>query len=126
MRRSIPTALMAAIVLVAATTTLGMPDWQRVWGFLAHGYTSEGSTLAVAATVCWLAIVGVVLANVVISARAVSEAEYTRRRSLRGAMFLAVGVAILGVGIARHNTAGYPMCCGSSQQSIQEAIHLVH
>jgi hypothetical protein len=87
-------------------------------GFVSGADPTGVAALAAAELLLWFALLaGVVL----VLARTLGRVRLrvTSARVLAG-VTLAVCLATLGVGVARHNSTAYSMCCGSISQARQQ------
>lgn len=123
-RRSLPTALMAAVLVAAGSIALGRPNWAVVGGFLGGAYPTEEATLAVTSVLCWVIIIAVCLVALGNSLRESTDIQWLQRRWTRAILFVAAGIVVLGAGTFRHTVVGYSICCGQSPARIQEATEL--
>ena len=118
MRRhaSVLLAVVGGVAVVALV--LPRPNLAAAMGFVSGADQTGLAALAAAELLLWVALlVGVVfvLARTLGSARL----RVTSTRVLAG-VTLAVCLATLGVGVARHNSTAYSMCCGSISQARQQ------
>jgi hypothetical protein len=111
--------LLAVVGGVAvAALVLPRPNLAAATGFVSGTDQTGLAALAAAELLLWLALMaGVVL----VLARTLGSARLplTSGRVLAG-VTLAVCLATLGVGVARHNSNAYSMCCGSISQARQQ------
>jgi hypothetical protein len=102
----------------AAALVLPRPNVAVATGFVSGADPTGVAALAAAELLIWLALlvgVAVVLARTLGSVRL----RVTSARVVAG-VSIAVCLAILGVGVARHNSNAYSMCCGSISQARQQ------
>jgi hypothetical protein len=123
-RRTLPSLLMSAALIVTAAATLGMPDGKLAGELLGGGYPSREAALALVGFIIWAVILGVALTTVVLSLRQANDSEWLHRRWTRAILFATAGIAVLGFGIAHHTGSGYSMCCGTGGQHLTEAQRL--
>jgi len=111
--------LLAVVGGVAvAALVLPRPNLAAATGFVSGADQTGLAALAAAELLLWGALlVGVVL----VLARTLGSVRLrvTSTRVLAG-VTLAVCLAILGVGVARHYSTAYSMCCGSISQARQQ------
>ena len=112
-------ALLAVVGGVAvAALVFPRPNLAAAMGFVSGADPTGVAALAAAELLIWAALlVGVV----VVLARTLGSVRLcvTSARVLAG-VSVAVCLAILGVGVARHNGNAYSMCCGSISQARQQ------
>ena len=113
-------AVLLAVVggVAIAALVLPRPNLAAAMGFVSGADPTGVAALAAAELLIWVALlVGVV----VVLARTLAHlrTRVTSARVLAG-VTLAVCLAILGVGVARHNSSAYSMCCGSISQARQQ------
>jgi hypothetical protein len=118
-------AAMALVLLtVAVAVVTGWPDLGRSLDLVTGSTIDSATESAFLALLCWLAVavmVGLAVAGAWRAARARRTLSIAGRRSVA---VLAVGVALLGVGLAREGN-GYHVCC-ANPTTVQQAEHLVH
>ena len=118
MRRHASVLLAAVGGVAVAALVLPRPNLAAAMGFVSGADQTGLAALAAAELLIWVALlVGVVLALARMLASA--RLRVTSTRVLAG-VTLAVCLAILGVGVARHNSNAYSMCCGSISQARQQ------
>ena len=118
MRRHASILLAVVGGVAVAALVLPRPNLAAATGFVNGADPTGVAALAAAELLIWVALlVGVVL----VLARMLASARFrvTSTRVLAG-VTLAVCLAILGVGVARHNSNAYSMCCGSISQARQQ------
>lgn len=118
MRR--PASVLIAVVggVAVAALVLPRPNLAAAMGFVSGADQTGVAALAAAELLLWVAfLAGVVL----VLARTLGSVRLrvTSTRVLAG-VTLAASLAILGVGVARHNSNAYSMCCGSISQARQQ------
>ena len=117
--RRLASVLLAVVGGVAvAALVLPRPNLAAAMGFVSGADPTGVAALAAAELLIWAAfLVGVV----VVLTRTLGSVglRVTSERVLAG-VTLAVCLAILGVGVARHNSKAYSMCCGSISQARQQ------
>jgi hypothetical protein len=111
--------LLAVVGGVAvAALVLPRPNLAAAMGFVSGADPTGVAALAAAELLLWVALmVGVVV--VLARTRSNVRPRLLSARVLAG-VTLAVCLAILGVGVARHNSNAYSMCCGSISQARQQ------
>ncbi|HUZ85038.1 MAG TPA: hypothetical protein VMU66_10105 [Gaiellales bacterium] len=118
MRRHTSVLLVSVGGVAVAALLLPLPNVAAATGFVSGEHPTGVAALAAAELLIWVALlvaVAVVLAHTLAHVRL----RVTSERVLVGVM-LAVGLAILGVGVARHSSSEYSMCCGSISQARQQ------
>ncbi len=118
MRRQASVLLVAVGGLAVAALVLPLPSVAAATGFVSGQDPTGVAALAAAELLIWVALlVGVVA----VLARTLGHVRFRvlSARVLVGVL-LAVGLAILGVGVARHSSSEYSMCCGSISQARQQ------
>ncbi|HUZ83457.1 MAG TPA: hypothetical protein VMU66_02085 [Gaiellales bacterium] len=118
MRQHAPVLLAVVGGMAVAVLVLPRPNLAAATGFVSGADPTGEAALAAAELLLWVALlVGVVL----VLARTLGSVRLrvTSPRVLAG-VTLAVCLAILGVGVARHNSTAYSMCCGSISQARQQ------
>ena len=118
MRRPIPLLLLAVGGLAVAGLVLPRPNVAAAIGFVSGQDPTGVAALAAAELLIWVALLG---GAVVVLARTLGDVRprLLSARVLVGVM-LTIGVAVLGVGVARHSSKAYSMCCGSISQARQQ------
>jgi hypothetical protein len=104
--------------VAVAALVLPRPNLAAATGFVSGADPAGVAALAAVELLIWVALlVGVVL----VLARTLGRfrLRVTPARVLAG-VTLAVCLAVLGVGVARHNSNAYSMCCGSISQARQQ------
>jgi vacuolar-type H+-ATPase subunit I/STV1 len=117
-RRQTPLLLLAVGGLAVAALVLPWPNVAAATGFVSGEDPTGVAALAAAELLIWVALlVGVV----VVLARTLGNVRFrgVSAHVLVG-MLLALGLAVLGVGLARHSSNEYSMCCGSISQARQQ------
>jgi hypothetical protein len=117
-RRHASVLLVVVGGMAVAALVLPRPNLAAAMGFVSGADQTGLAGLAAAELLLWVALlVGVVL----VLARTLGRVRLrlTSPRVLAG-VTLAVCLAILGVGVARHNSNAYSMCCGSISQARQQ------
>jgi len=101
-------------MLIAASRALGSPDVADAQDFLVGSFHGYVGALAAAGLLVWIGVVGLLAFNVLSAARAVSGGVVSvlRERRRRSLAVLATGLLILGMGLLRHQSGDYAMCCG--------------
>jgi hypothetical protein len=111
--------LLAVVGGVAVSAlVLPRPNLAAAMGFVSGADQTGLAAVAAAELLIWVALlVGVV----VVLARTLGSVRFRvlSARVLVGVL-LALGVAVLGVGVARHSSNQYSMCCGSISQARQQ------
>ena len=118
MRRHASVLLAVVGGVAVAALVLPRPNLAAAMGFVSGAEPSGVAALAAAELLIWVAIlVGFVL----VLARTLGSVglRVTSARVLAG-VTLAVCLATLGVGVVRHSSNGYSMCCGSISQARQQ------
>ena len=118
MRRPIPLLLVAVGGLAVAALVLPRPHVAAAIGFVSGQDPTGVAALAAAELLIWVAVL---VAVVVVLAHTLGNVRFRvlSARLLVGVMF-AVSLAVLGVGVARHSSNQYSMCCGSISQARQQ------
>jgi hypothetical protein len=117
-RRQAAVLLVAVGGLAVAALVLPRPNLAAATGFVSGADPTGVAALAAAELLIWVAVlVGVV----VVLARALGNVRF-RVLSARVlvSVLLALSLAVLGVGVARHSSNEYSMCCGSISQARQQ------
>jgi hypothetical protein len=117
-RRQTSLLLLTVGGLAVAALVLPRPNVAAATGFVSGSDPTALAALAAAELVIWVVlIVGivVVLARTLVSVRF----RVLSARVLVGVL-LALGPVVLGVGVARHSSKPYSMCCGSISQARQQ------
>jgi hypothetical protein len=117
-RRQGSVLLVAVGGLAAAALVLPLPNVAAAVGFVSGSDPTGVAALAATELLIWVALlVGVVL----LLAPTLGNVRFRvlSARVLVGVL-LALGLAVLGVGVARHSSSGYSMCCGSISQARQQ------
>ncbi len=113
--RALWAVAIAITLVVAATRAVGVPDFAAVSDFFTGNYPTSTGALASAEVLIWVAVAVIALNMVRAAAMAEvrSAVQILRQRRQRGIVVLLAGGLLLGVGLARHTTSDYSMCCGS-------------
>jgi hypothetical protein len=117
-RRQASVLLLAVGGLAVAALVLPLPNVAAATGFVSGDQPTGVAALAATELLIWVVVlVGVVL----VLARTLRNARFRvlSARVLVGVL-LALGPAVLGVGVARHSSNAYSMCCGSISQARQQ------
>jgi hypothetical protein len=118
--------LLVAAGLSAVLITLGVvdgwPDPGRSLDLLTGPSPTTADAAALILLLCWLAVAILVVGSAVPMLTPLRRVWVTRARG-RSLAVLAIGLTILGVGIARHQ-GGYRVCC-ANVATTQQAEHLV-
>ncbi len=118
MRRQLLILLLVAGELVLAGVALHLPDIGAAGGFFGGGYPTAVTTLAACTLLIWSALL---VSALVLAVRALRHLPAgVRSARLLVALMVAVGAAVLCVGLVRHLNASYSMCCGSISQARQQ------
>ena len=118
MRRHTSDPLLAIGGLAVAALMLPRLNIAAAIGFVIGQDSTGVAALGAAELLIWGALLGGVVL-VLARTRAHLHLRVTAGRLLVGVM-LALGVAVLGVGVARHSSNAYSMCCGSISQARQQ------
>lgn len=113
-------ALCGGLVL-AASRAIGRPDVTVAAGFFTGAYPTGSGALAASEVLIWVVLLVLCLSilrvGLLVEIRSAVEALKERRR--RALIVLAAGVLLLSVGVVRHTTSDYTMCCGNLNESRQ-------
>lgn len=104
--------------LALAVLVLGLPNVAVATGFVTGEDPTGVAALAAAVLLIWIPLLVGAIVVLVRTLRCV-PVRLVSARVLVGLM-IAVGVAVLGVGLARHGSNEYSMCCGSISQARQQ------
>jgi hypothetical protein len=117
-RRQALVLLVAVGGLAVAALVLPLPNVAAATGFVSGEHPTAVAALAASELLIWVALLVTV---VVVLAHTLGNVRFRvlSARVLIGVL-LAVGVAVLGVGVARHSSNEYSMCCGSISQARQQ------
>ncbi len=118
MRRQASVLLVAVGGLAVAALVLPLPNVGAATGFVSGEHPTGIAALAATELLIWVVLlvgVAVVLTRTLGNVRP----RLLSARVLVGVM-LTIGVAVLGVGVARHSSNAYSMCCGSISQARQQ------
>jgi len=117
-RRQTSVLLLAVGGLALTALLLPLLNVAAAIGFVSGQDPTGVAALAAAELLIWVVLlVGVV----VVLARTLGNVRFRvlPARVLVGVL-LALGLAVLGVGVARHSSDAYSMCCGSISQARQQ------
>jgi hypothetical protein len=118
MRRQLPILLLVAAELALAGVALHLSDIGAAGGFFGGGYPTAVTTLAACTLLIWSALL---ISGLVLAVRALRHLPAgVGSARLVVALMVAVGVAVLCVGVVRQHNATYSMCCGSISQARQQ------
>ena len=115
MRRTVLFFLFAVVELVVVALVLHLPDIGAAGGFLGGGYPTGTTVVAASTALIWLALLAATLVLAVRLARHVMVTLGWLRLLL--SLALAASVALLCLGVLRHVSSSYSMCCGSVSQA---------
>ena|ERR1700676_4282628 len=118
MRRQASVLLVAVGGLAVAALVLPLPNVAAATGFVSGEDPTGVAALAATELLIWIVLlVGVA----VVLARTLGNVRFRvlSARVLVGVL-LALSLAVLGVGVARHSSNQYSMCCGSISQARQQ------
>ncbi|HUY59311.1 MAG TPA: hypothetical protein VMV16_06340 [Solirubrobacteraceae bacterium] len=118
MRRTVLFFLFAVVELVVVALVLHLPDIGAAGGFLGGGYPTGTTVVAASTALIWLALLAATLVLAVRLARHVMVTLGWLRLLL--SLALAASVALLCLGVLRHVSSSYSMCCGSVSQAQQQ------
>ncbi len=112
-----PAVLAAALALVT-----GWPDPRGALGLLTGNTVTSESEVAFLALLCWVVVAGLLVAGLAGAARDRPRSTAGVRR-WRPLALLVAGVALLGIGFARHHAA-YQVCCSTvdTAQQVQSRV----
>lgn len=118
--------LLAVVLLaLAARATIGIPDLGQAVPFLSGNGSAAGAEVATAALVFWLTVVALLITALVVASHGGRAAGLLRNRSYWAAVVVAVGAMALTAGLMHQRPPPYSVCCGGTDQSLQEARQLV-
>lgn len=118
MRRVLPLLILVLAELVVVAVVLGVPNLGAAGGFLSGGYPTGTTVVAASTALLWLALFA---ATVVLAVRLLRHLAVTVRwRRLLAGLALVASLALLSLGVLRHVTSSYSMCCGSISQAQQQ------
>ncbi len=117
-RRTGPTVVVMAALVVSAGFTLGWPNATLAFRWIGDGYPTMASGLAFVSLLIWVLLAVAALFTVGWTAKVGLKGQSLHRRR-RGMIILALGLLILGMGIARSAGTNYQMCCGSREEAEQ-------
>lgn len=122
MRRLLPAAGLVALV-IALAALVGWPDPGGSLELLSGASVTTARVSALIVVLCWLAVAILAVAAAVASFRSRHRRQVTTMRD-RSLAALALGLTMLGIGLARHED-GYRVCCASSAttQQVQQLVH---
>lgn len=107
-------------LLLAAERVLGVPDATGVHEFAAGGRPSGEAALATADLLVWAVLVAVCGFFAVTALRGLRGEVARRRAAIRqGTIVMLIGIAMLAVGLVRHQASPAQVCCGSVQEASQ-------
>ena len=115
MRRTVLLFLFAVAELVVVALVLHLPDIGAAGGFLGGGYPTGTTVVAASTALIWLALLAATLVLAVRIVRHVAGTLGWLRLIL--ALALAASAALLCLGVLRHVSSSYSMCCGSVSQA---------
>ena len=120
LRRVLPTLALTTVVVGAAVLALGMPNLGLVGSLFGGGYPTMAAALAVVSLVVWVLIgVGATWSIGWAGGVVLEEAVRARRRRTQSTVVLALGLMVFGVGVMRHVSTSYRMCCGDRAEAQQ-------
>lgn len=118
-RRILPTLIALVILVWAALLTLGHPSFGLAQQFFT-GYPTMNAAIAAASLLIWLLIGSLGITGLLWASKVViDETAILKRRRIQATSIFLIGFSILVMGMVRHATVNYAMCCGSSQEAHQ-------
>lgn len=121
--RVVPSLLSLGLI-AAAVVTIGVPDPSAASRFFNSPFADVYDGASVAALLCWAVIVAATTVTLPLIAR--PRQRSSRRGACIALLVAASGAVILAAGVIHHTARTYSMCCGSTNASVEEALHLVH
>ncbi len=119
-KRLLPACAMSVVMCLAAAFSLGMPDWGALGMFFSGQSMTDAAVISFAVLIVW----GVILAfaaGVIVSAyHEASQTAVVQQTWSRIVIFFVAGVLLCALGLAHHTSRSFSMCCGNSQQMVQE------
>jgi hypothetical protein len=116
-------ALVAFALLAVSVLTLGIPNFGLAGQFMAGGYPSAASGVAVASMFLDGVLVGAAGVAAMCSVRG-AAGGWVRRPSLSAMALVVVGAILLGLSVAQRVDSGGAYCCGGGPQQVREAASL--
>jgi hypothetical protein len=110
--------LLVAVGGLAVAALLPLPNVAVATGFVSGEHPTAVAALAATELMIWVVLlVGVV----VVLARALGNVRFrVLSAPVLVGVVLALSLTVLGVGVARHSSNQYSMCCGSISQARQQ------
>ena len=125
LRRTLPSAALAILLLGAALAVLGTPDPGQAARFFSGGVPSIQQGEAVVSLISWIVIAAIALFCVAGSLRALTRSDVVRQRSRRATLVFVGGVLLLLVAVVQRSLPAHvDMCCGDTSAAAQQAASL--
>ncbi|MBV8301483.1 MAG: hypothetical protein JOY68_06135 [Candidatus Dormibacteraeota bacterium] len=115
---------LAALLILAAAATIGVPDFGQAGGFLSGATSSSASAGALVAAVSWVVIIVVALLVVADTVRRMARPRRAFSRTTRAFALLVLAATLLAVAGIRHVQAHIQLCCTTTPAQVQEAVNL--
>lgn len=124
LRRTIPSAVLAALLLAAAFAVLGAPDPVQAARFFSGGVPTIEQGEAVVSLISWIVVAAIALFCVAGSVRALTRSDIVRQRSRRATLVFAGGLLLLLVALVQRDLPVHlDMCCGDASAAAQQAAN---
>lgn len=125
LRRTLPSAALAILLLAAALAVLGVPDPGQAARFFSGGVPSLQQGEAVVSLISWIVVGAIALLCVAGSVRALTRSELVRQRSRRATLVFVGGALLLLVGVVQRSLPAHvDMCCGDTFAAAQQTANL--
>lgn len=125
LRRTLPSAALAVLLLAAAFAVLGLPDPGQAARFFSGGLPTIQQGEAVVSLISWIVVATIALFCVAGSVRALTRSDIVRQRSRRATLVFVGGLLLLLVAMVHHSLPAHiDMCCGDTSSAAQQAANL--
>ncbi len=119
-KRLLPACAMSVVMCVAAALSLGMPDWNALGAFFNGNSMTNAAVISFAVLIVWGVILAFAVGVIVSAFREASQTAVVQQTWSRIVIFFVAGVLLCALGLAHHTSRSFSMCCGNSQQLVQE------
>lgn len=124
-RRTLPTTVLALLLLAAAFLVLGRPDPGQAARFFGGGIPTIEEGEAVVALISWIVVAAIAAISIAGSLHALTRSDILRQRSRRAVLAFAAGLLLLVVAVVQRSLpATVSVCCGDQTAAAQEAQSL--
>ncbi len=119
-KRLLPSCAMSGVMCIAAALSLGMPDWGALGMFFSGQSMTDAAVISFAVLIVWGVILAFAIGVIASAFREASQTAVVQQTWSRIVIFFVAGVLLFALGLAHHSSRSFSMCCGNSQQMVQE------